>query len=400
MCPGRGKIVSFGPGYVVSGERKVATISRRKVLAVLGGAAVAALTPPVVSHAATPDPTAVDMGLRAQGLLDGGDGAGALRLLVRALERSPNDPWLHGLAGRARLAAGDRAGALAAFRRAVALNPDDSWSRMMAGRIAQTPVPVRRDSYEPPPGPQENRAEAERRTQAEGAGGYHVRRVVLDPGHGGFDSGAVGLGGLMEKDVALDLALRTERVLARTAPGLVVFLTRREDYFLPLSARTATANRFAADVFVSLHVNAGERRAARGLETYSCSERPSGLEAERLAACENAAARLDPDDAAPRPGAGLEDILFRFERRRLWEVSARAAGRVQGMLSGMLPMPDRGAHSADFYVLRAARMPSLLLETGFVSNPQEEAALRDADFRARVARAVAASLAALHREGV
>lgn len=233
-----------------------------------------------------------------------------------------------------------------------------------------------------------------------GRAGLRVRTVVLDPGHGGFDPGARGRGGLMEKDVALDVALRVERSLARTAPGLAVRLTRREDYFLPLAARTAMANRFAADLFVSLHVNAGERRGARGVETYSCSERASGLEAERLAEAENAVAGLDRDDAPPAPGASLEDILFRFERRRLWEASARAAGRVQTTLARMLPMPDRGAHRADFHVLRTARMPSLLVETGFITNPDDEAALRREEGRAVVARAVAASLAGLHREGV
>ncbi|WP_461210979.1 N-acetylmuramoyl-L-alanine amidase [Desulfocurvus sp. DL9XJH121] len=369
-------------------------ISRRKALLALGGACVAALTPLAVAAR-----SARDAGLEAQALLDHGRPGEAGRLLAEAVRNAPGDPWLRGLLGRARLAVGDRAGALEAFRGAVALNPEDSYSRMMAARIAQTPLPARVARREAYPTDQERRAEAEGKRPA-GAGGYSVRRVVLDPGHGGFDPGACGRGGLMEKDVALDVALRAQAVLSRTAPGLEVHLTRRGDYFLPLSARTAEANRFAADLFVSLHVNAGERRAARGVETYSCSERASGLEAERLAVQENAAAGLDPADAAGSPGLSLEEIVFRFERRRLWETSARAARRVQGALAGMLPMPDRGAHSADFYVLRRARMPALLLETGFISNPQDEAALKNADYRARVARAVAASVAALHGEGV
>lgn len=393
---------------VVGMQMKKPTMTRRKAIAAMGGVCVAALTRPAVSvwafQAGADRSAGMDLGLRGQDMLEAGNARGAVRTLLRAVEHAPDEPWLHGLLGRARLAVGDRAGALVAFRRAVILDPADSWSRMMAERIVQTPVPRGAERRRGWPSAAEERADEELRALKRGGGagpsGYRVRSVALDPGHGGFDPGAVGRGGLMEKDVSLDVALRTARALERTAPGLEVHLTRREDYFLPLSARTAMANRFSADLFVSLHVNAGERRSARGLETYSCSERASGLEAERLAAAENAAVRLAPEDRAPVPGTSLEDILFRFERRRLWGASARAAKQVQTTLAGMVPMPDRGVHSADFHVLRTARMPSLLLETGFISNPHDEAALKRTDFRAGLARAVAASVAALHREGV
>ena len=382
-------------------------ISRRKALGSLAVLSVAALTPGVLTAAAWAGSTALEFGLRAQDLLAAGDAPRAVGTLEKALSLSPEDPWLQGLLGRARLGAGDRRGALAAFRRAVSLDPGDSYSRMMAERITQTPLPpvvaqrIRSPSALDRRAAQE-RSEAVSRAQAAGqdSGRFTLRRVMLDPGHGGFDPGAVGLGGLMEKDVTLDLALRTESILASTAPGLKVYLTRREDYYLPLSARTAEANRFSADVFVSLHINAGERRGANGVETYSCSEKASSREAERLAAFENSVLKLDNGKQA-RPGfLDMEELLFRFERRRYWDAGARAARRVQTVLAGMLPMPDRGVQSADFYVLRKARMPSLLLETGFVSNPQEEAALKRAEHRERVALALAAAVAGLYREGV
>lgn len=335
-----------------------------------------------------------------------GDAPTALKVLAKAVAQRPDDPWLHGLMGRARLAAGDRRGALEAFRYAVSLDSNDSYSRMMADRIMQTPLPPAPARVFHSPSAVERQAEQERREAASrqdsrrGASGFSVRRVVLDAGHGGFDPGAMGRGGLMEKKVTLDLALRTERILARTAPGLKLYLTRRDDYYLPLSARTAEANRFSADIFVSLHINAGERRAAQGVETYSCSEKASSLEAERLAAYENSVLKLEGKQREQPGFIDMEELLFRFERRRYWDAGARAARRVQNVLTGMLPMRDRGVHSADFYVLRKARMPSVLLETGFISNPDEEAALRREDHRERIASAVATAVAGLYREGV
>lgn len=368
---------------------------------------VAALTPGLLRAVAWAGSSALDLGLQAQDQLAAGDVSGALRTLGTALDLAPEDPWLQGLLGRARLGAGDRRGALAAFRQAVALDPGDSYSRMMAERITQTPLPPAPVQSTPVPDALECRAEQERcevaaraQATARGSGSISVRRLMLDPGHGGFDPGAVGRDGLKEKDVALDLALRTERILARTAPDLKVHLTRREDYYLPLSARTAEANRFSADVFVSLHINAGTRREANGVETYSCSEKASSREAERLAAFENSVLKLDNASLSGPGFLDLEELLFRFERRRYWDAGARAARRVQGTLAGTLPLPDRGAHSADFYVLRKARMPSLLLETGFISNPEEEAALKSVAHRERLASSVAEAVTGLHREGV
>lgn len=371
----------------------------------MAGAAVAGLTPGLWAGLARAAQSGLELGLAAQEQLAAGEAGAAVQTLTRALATEPKDPWLQGLMGRARLAAGDRRGALEAFRSALALDPDDSYSRMMAERIVQTPLPTLPKGRPKRPDALEKRAAEERRAvldraDATSTRNLAVRRVVLDPGHGGFDPGAMGRGGLMEKDITLDLALRTERALARTAPGLTVHLTRRADYYLPLSARTAEANRFSADLFVSLHINAGERRAARGVETYSCSETASSLEAERLAQYENSVLKLDRERKAAGGFIDLEDLLFRFERRRYWEAGARAAQRVQGVLTEMLPLHDRGVHSADFYVLRKARMPSVLLETGFISNPEEEAALRRADQRERIAGSVAAALAGLHREGV
>ncbi|NJB66635.1 N-acetylmuramoyl-L-alanine amidase [Desulfobaculum xiamenense] len=385
---------------------------RRRVLRGLAVAGMWAFSRPIAaSWGASSVPTPLDMGLRAQDALESGDVVAAVDILEQAVRAAPNEPWLWGLLGRAHMAGDDFARAGQAFRRALTLEPTDTYSRMMLDMLSQRPAGVQGDMPgtpgDAPLSELELRAQAERREFLEssrthegtGRGAFRVNRIMLDPGHGGFDSGAVGPGGLKEKDVALDVALRIRSIMMHDASGPEVLLTRSADHFLPLSARTAAANRVGADIFVSLHVNAGERRGARGVETYSCSEAASGREAARLALYENSVVRFEEEDG-PRRFLELEDILFRFERRRYWAVSAAAASRMQMTLAEALPWPDRGTHSADFFVLRKVRMPALLLETGFISNPDEERLLRDSAVRQRIAQAVADGLFAMHGSGI
>lgn len=254
-----------------------------------------------------------------------------------------------------------------------------------------------------------DRAELERRAREEWAlleqggaakgAGYGLRRVVLDPGHGGFDPGAVGQAGLREKDVTLDLALRCATILEQDLPGVRVFLTRSRDHYLPLSARTALANRHSADLFVSLHVNAGRRAEVNGVETYYCSEKASSREAELVAARENREPESTVDKAVSQY-LDLEDLLFRFERKHCWRAGARAAQGLHRILSGLTSLEDRGVRSANFFVLRKARMPAILMETGFISNPGEEARLASDRYRQELALSISGAIAALCREGV
>lgn len=357
---------------------------------------------PGVARAA--EESSFELGIRAQELLAQGNVTGAGALLERAVTRDARNEWLWGLLGRARHGAGDAAGALEAFRNAVRLNPEDTYSRMMIDMISQRPV-ARVETPDVPKTALESRAEQEEReafarlTDSRGLG-YRIRRVVLDAGHGGFDPGAVGQAGLKEKDVNLDLAMRTAETLAGRAPHLKVFLTRNDDYYLPLSARTATANQYRADLFVSFHVNANEDRSASGCETYFCSETASSKEAARLAQYENSVRKYDTGADAEKGWLDLEDILFRFERRRYWQAGGKAARGFQDVFARGLPLRDRGVHSANFFVLRKARMPSVLLETGFISNGAEERLLAQAPQRKAIADAVAASIAVLAGTGV
>ena len=388
---------------------KNAHVNRRRVmggLLALGGClCVPGLLGPVLRAApAWAGESSFEMGVRAQELLARGDVTQAAALLERALAADARNEWLWGLLGRARHGLGDAAGALEAFRAAVRFNPEDTYSRMMIDMITQRPVAVSAEPAAPESALERQAAQEERQafarlTDSRGLG-YRIRRVVLDAGHGGFDPGAVGQGGLKEKDVTLDLVRRTAEILAGRAPHLKVFLTRNDDYYLPLSARTATANQYRADLFVSFHVNANENRSASGCETYFCSETASSREAERLAGFENSVRKYDTNVAGEKGWLDLEDILFRFERRRYWEAGGKAARSFQDVFAQGLPMRDRGVHSANFFVLRKARMPSVLLETGFISNQTEERLLALAPQRRAIAAAVAAAVAVLAGTGV
>lgn len=216
-------------------------------------------------------------------------------------------------------------------------------------------------------------------------------RIVIDAGHGGFDSGAVGLNGTKEKDITLQIAKRLRSALEKHS-GVAPYLTREEDYFLDLSERTVLANRYNADLFVSIHCNASDNRSAGGTETFSCSEGASDAEAERVAALENAVVR-DTEFFREAPGlVSVEEILFRLERKLLWEESAAHARAVQNLFAGRLGIRDRGTKSASFYVLRRNRMPSILAETAFISHTEEEKLLARSDFQERVVKCLGEAL--------
>jgi N-acetylmuramoyl-L-alanine amidase len=219
-----------------------------------------------------------------------------------------------------------------------------------------------------------------------------VARVALDPGHGGSDPGAIGPGGAHEKDVTLAIALKVAPVLARE--GMQVTLTRDEDRFVTLEERTARANSFGADLFVSIHCNAAESHAKRGVETYMLDTARDEM-AGRIAARENA--------TSAAAGAEIGSILASM---RLADQSARS-GRLADLLQraalaslrGAYPdAVDGGVHAAGFYVLVGARMPAVLFETSYISNPREEARLASDDYEQRLSDAIVNAVKA-YREG-
>jgi N-acetylmuramoyl-L-alanine amidase len=219
-----------------------------------------------------------------------------------------------------------------------------------------------------------------------------VSRLALDPGHGGKDTGATGPAGVREKDVTLDIAHRVAPILA--AQGVQIVLTRDDDRFVPLEERTARANAFSADLFVSIHCNASENKGRRGIETYVLDFTRDEI-AVRVAARENATTQAASAELASILGdLRLADEAQRSTRfAQLMERSAMAALRMK-----YVDAVDGGVHTAGFYVLVGARMPSVLFETSYLSNPVEEQRLGSDDYRQALADAIANAVKA-YREG-
>lgn len=335
--------------------------------------------------------SAFDLALQGQELIQKKSFREAAVVLERAVSLDASSDWAFGLLGRAYFGMDRLPAAVNAFRAALRINPGDTYSRMMVDMITQRPLPGARASMRPLTDREKAaKREAEdfrRRLTADGGLDYRVSRVVIDAGHGGFDSGAVGIGGLKEKAVTLALAQRIHERLTRDG-RVKAFMTRTGDYYVPLSARTVIANQHRADLFISVHINASTNRKAGGLETFFCSEKASSKEAAKVAATENAVLRFDTGHA-PAPGQlDLEDMLFKLEQKNNWKESGRFATVFQDRMKAALPLRNRGVQSANFFVLRKAKMPSILLETGFISHPEEEALLATATFLDNIADAV------------
>ncbi|MEM6792760.1 MAG: N-acetylmuramoyl-L-alanine amidase [Acidobacteriota bacterium] len=215
------------------------------------------------------------------------------------------------------------------------------------------------------------------------AGG--IRTIVLDPGHGGPDeTGAVGATGTYESKLTLMMARLLRTKLEQRMPVRVV-LTRERDEEVSLTARTALANENKADLFISLHFNSYRGTRARGAETYFLSREASDELAAQLAAAEN---RDSATDAPETAGDGLDLILWDLAQSYHLNESQRFANLVQEELNQALALRDRGVRQAPFKVLMGATMPAVLVELGFISNPQEEAKLRSPAYRAQLADAL------------
>lgn len=221
--------------------------------------------------------------------------------------------------------------------------------------------------------------------------------VMLDPGHGGKDPGAIGITGTYEKHIALAAAQELQRQLGRQGRYRVE-LTRTKDVFIPLPERVAIAQRRGAMLFVSMHADALTDHSVRGASVYTLGDHASDAQSAALAVRENASDRFAGPgfrDAPPE----VARILASLVRQETRTGSARMAHSVVGELkrdTRLLPNPAR---QAGFMVLKAADIPSVLVEMGFMSNREDEAALRTAQHRAKVAgamkRAIDAYFAAL-----
>jgi len=211
-------------------------------------------------------------------------------------------------------------------------------------------------------------------------------RIVIDAGHGGRDSGTLGAGGIEEKDVVLDVALRTGALLQNF--GAEVVYTRGDDTFVPLEARTDIANKAQADLFLSIHGNSSPASSARGVETYYLNSSARG-EAVNIAARENALSNYSVQQ--------LSEMVHKITLKEKIEQSRRFAvdvdeGLFAGLKQGNPGLRDRGAKRAPFVVLIGAQMPSVLAEISFLTNPQDAGKLAQPAYRQRIAASLAAGV--------
>lgn len=210
-------------------------------------------------------------------------------------------------------------------------------------------------------------------------------RIALDPGHGGIDPGAVGENGLLEKDVVLEISRKVRSLLE--IKGYNVFLTRSGDQFISLRKRARLANRRQADLFVSIHANAAFNQLAQGTETFYYAP-ASDLWARKLAALENAVLKLEGAAGNSANSDNNSGANGSHKQNRL-AANIRAARCVQERISAVTESSDRGTKAAEFYVLKYTRMPSILVETGFLSNRHERDLLADSNYRVKMAKAIA-----------
>jgi N-acetylmuramoyl-L-alanine amidase len=209
--------------------------------------------------------------------------------------------------------------------------------------------------------------------------------VMLDPGHGGKDPGAIGVSGTYEKHVSLATALDLKHLLEATGHYRVA-LTRARDVFIPLEDRVAIAQAHGAELFVSMHADALDDHAVRGASVYTLANTASDAQTAALAQSENSADRYG--GLPPHTSPEVTRILASLVRRETRAGSVRMARDVVGALDQDVPMLPNPERHAGFVVLKAADIPSVLVEMGFMSNPRDEAALRRADHRELIAVAM------------
>jgi N-acetylmuramoyl-L-alanine amidase len=213
--------------------------------------------------------------------------------------------------------------------------------------------------------------------------GLKIRRIVIDPGHGGHDTGTIGPAGIEEKDVVLDVALRLRRMILRKL-GCQVVMTRSADTFIPLEERAAVANEDGADLFISIHANASRDPSARGIETYYLNF-TTDPEALAVAARENATSEQSVFQ--------LQNLVKKIALSAKIDESRDFAKVVDRELVLHLDedgdrQPDRGIKKAPFVVLIGANMPSILVEISFLTNPHDERSLERSQFRQDIAQAL------------
>jgi N-acetylmuramoyl-L-alanine amidase len=214
-----------------------------------------------------------------------------------------------------------------------------------------------------------------------------IKTIVIDPGHGGKDPGAIGPRGLKEKDVVLDIAKKLGRILKEKYNMRVIY-TRTKDIFIPLNERTEIANSNKADLFISIHTNASRKRYTRGIETYILNW-TNDEEAMRVAARENAISYKKMRKVQNELQIILQDLARNNKRDESIVLARSVQDSMIKTLKRNYRIIDLGVKQALFYVLVGAEMPSILVEVSFITNREEEKRLSQSSYRSKIAAAIA-----------
>ncbi len=219
---------------------------------------------------------------------------------------------------------------------------------------------------------------------------HSIHRIVIDPGHGGKDPGAVGPHGIEEKAINLLLAQNLADVLRDQ--DYEVLLTRTDDTFIPLAERARIANKHDADLFISIHCNASLSSKLKGFEVFFLSETASDPHADAVARLENAPLALEGKEA-PSP-TQVKAVLRSLVKNANINEASSLGSLIDKHLGDRLSEPSLGVEQAAFYVLRGAEMPAVLIETGFITNNLEEKLLQDSAFQKKLVEGIAAGVVA------
>ncbi len=231
-------------------------------------------------------------------------------------------------------------------------------------------------------------------------GGRELKTVVIDPGHGGNDPGAVSAG-IREKDIVLDVSLRLGKMISNAYPGVNVIYTRSKDVFIPLHTRASVAVKNKADLFISLHANWVSQTSVRGTETFTLGLHRSQDNLE-VAKKENSVILLEEDYSTNYEGFNPNEtesyIMFENMQSEYQSQSISLAAHIQDKFTGTLKLPDRGVKQAGFLVLRQITMPGVLVEIGFISNPTERKFLTSETGKSKVATSLFQAFSAYKKE--
>jgi N-acetylmuramoyl-L-alanine amidase len=227
--------------------------------------------------------------------------------------------------------------------------------------------------------------------QASAGQEQRIQTMVIDPGHGGMETGAKGKFGNLEKDITLAISLKLKALVERNM-GFEVVLTRDKDVDVSIENRSAIANNRKAGLFISIHANGAVQKKAAGSETFFLSLNATDEETRRLAYLENNSSALQ-SRIDPSTDDDLMMILWDMAQTAYIKQSSQLAEMVQGELDALLGTKNRGIKQAPFKILAGVACPAILVEAAFISNPEEEQKLASEDFQAKVAEAIYRGLA-------